>query len=315
MSSRSNVLVVRDAPFSQANQNAQGSAEFVFQDDTGTAVTAMNNGTLVSMNGANNPNCGPPRLSPDGVTSFASGVWANSVEPWATTAALIAPDGTAVAALLERGTDGLSLQSLPTPNSGPAPRSDFVSFYSQALGGAVVAGGHALGGGTLHDVWFAGAGSRFVEVTPTNVALGEVLAASFSPADGRVWILDAPTRNTAVGAVRLSRFDIETRTASILASWPRIRTTIAYGLTPDVDDGVLLSASGNQVSATVRIRATSTPAVTRVHLEPFGLLRPPAVDRHGYAFLARTSAGQLRVVRRASLGGLAVSFGALQGWF
>lgn len=114
LSSHSNVLVVRDAPFSQANQNARGSAEIVFQDDTGTVVTARNDGTLVSMNGGNNPNCGPPRLSPDGVTSFASGIWANSVEPWSTAAALIAVDGTAVASMLDRGTDELS-RSLHQP--------------------------------------------------------------------------------------------------------------------------------------------------------------------------------------------------------
>lgn len=315
----SNVLLVRNSPFSQIDRSARNSAEYVFQSDLGEAVTVSNAGDLVSLNASGNPDCGQAHLGSSGASSFAQGIWANSAEPWSEAASLVSPDGTTILGDLSRSGGMLDLRALSQDAAlqGPPPRQSFVSFVSETLGGVVVAGGISSTNATLHDVWFGSAGSRFVEITPVNLAFGDVLAATFSSSDQRIWLIDAPSRHQLVGTVRLSRLDTTTRIATVVASWPRVRSNISYALAPDLGDAVLLSASGANLSATIRITssAAAAPAVTRVHLEPYALLRAPAVDRHGYAFLVRSPSGDLRVVRRATLVGFPLSFNALANWF
>jgi hypothetical protein len=307
------------------------------QTSVGGLAALQDDGSGISLNTGTRADCGSSLGSRAAEEMLASGsaVWASAVEPSATIAPLpsafvalaLSQDGTAVldAAIVAEsrlflhselalpcGGDSpcppvLHLPSLaPQTNVAPPARANFISAFSRSARGVFVLGGTTRDGSTpLHDAWFFRVGGGWVDVSPENTALGNVLAATYSFADQRLYILDgigAPGQDS----VRILRIDPATRAAAVLLVARRFHPDGILGLTVDRDGTLLISSAGKNVSRTAQVvvdRDGDRAHVTIVHVERGALLRPPIVDPNGYSFVVRDRNGAVKVRRHESLGG------------
>lgn len=79
----------------------------------------------------------------------------------------------------------LALAQNPGVPALPAPRSGFATVYSRSLGRLFILGGRAASGALLHDIWTGRPTGGFVRL-PLDLALGEVLAATYDVVDRRL---------------------------------------------------------------------------------------------------------------------------------
>ncbi|MCC6527286.1 MAG: hypothetical protein IT373_31850 [Polyangiaceae bacterium] len=140
---------------------------------------------------------------------------------------------------------------------------DFVPIYTRALRGVFVVGGRDLASdANTGEIWFLPLAERGWKRIPTGAYLPEtVLAATFSFADGRLYVLD----ETAEGYARLASIDPVGAGATVLASYPRHPAWNRQFLVPDYDGALLLASSrapmhGERKYAIARLRTSAAIA-------------------------------------------------------
>lgn len=186
---------------------------------------------------------------------------------------------------------------------GPKDRANWVTVFSRTIGGVFVVGGtDAWTGAPLHDVSLFRWGVGW-----TTIADGffeEAKAATFSPADEKLWLLEYRNDSAAI-----HRVDPWTGQAEELGRWHLERSTWdQHFLSVDADGTVLLTSSsatlGRTKVARVRIDAYGSAYATQVEREGLPYVTDaPIVDRDEYGFVVRDGSGAMTsVYRRATLG-------------
>jgi len=164
---------------------------------------------------------------------------------------------------------------------GPTPRTGYAAAWSQTVGKLYVLGGtNPSTGAPRADAWTK---RQQVESGWSSVALDplhaprNVRAATFSPADGRMWVLDRPTTQT-----RLLRIDPEAGTIDIDVPVPVLDGYRDVWLSTIEDGRVILAATTS--SSHVIALLSSTPSSPRSPLLVVGarfadgeLVGPPSV--------------------------------------
>jgi hypothetical protein len=224
-----------------------------------------------------------------------------------------APDGTDVVAGVVRGsaggigtTEDFGGPAL-TRGGGPSARWGWKGVYARSIDAAFVVGGMLAGGGTTGGgttgggtgsgpAWAGEVWTRPV-VGPGNwrlLATGgyapqNVLAATYSPADGRLWILDR--FGDIAPFVRLVRLDLTVGVPVVVGTWPWTWSWDQHYLLQDRDGQVLLYSSSSSWAldehAVARLRSAGMSAderivVEKLAIEPGMMPIPPVVDMAGY---------------------------------
>lgn len=196
-----------------------------------------------------------------------------------------------------------ALTSLATPNDArPAPRTEFVTVYSRATGRVFVIGGNDRAtGGRLGDVWHRrvlGGPWEMVELAPGS--LGNVVSATFSWKDGRLWVVDVDPRDETGRRHRVVRIELETGAMSVVASTDRHDPDkkARYdrrGLMLDHDGNILLWASSTRAQRHRLARIATRGGgfeIARTKRLPRALQLEPFADLNGYRLFYEPSPKQ-----------------------
>jgi hypothetical protein len=203
-----------------------------------------------------------------------------------------------------------------TATPQPRPRRDFVATYAPTLNGVFLVGGTSMWNEHLTDVWFKPLDGPWQQVNVPDGTLGHVIDAAYSPADGRLWVLDeAESTARDVGrwschhqpTVRLLRIERERSSIAVVASATPKGHYQQRGLLTDRDGQILVYASST-ISNTHRVArlvpdSNTFDAFVTDNLA-YSLTTAPLVDYGGYAFIEpapRTSRHAFTMDRRASL--------------
>jgi hypothetical protein len=198
------------------------------------------------------------------------------------------------------------IDALFTSAASVSGRYGFVPVYSRSSARVFLLGGVDGAGTPIKDVWVRHLdGSQWQSVPPGGYDAGNILAATYSHADRRLWILDeivaAPTPTPAKAskakpqlARRIVRLDPDTGQADVLGSWPRLSLFDAWWLRTDRDGSMLLFAS----SSTTKQHAVVRLVVRKLSLESAGvrvgsgrLAQQPVVDMAGYWLIVEQAQG------------------------
>lgn len=180
----------------------------------------------------------------------------------------------------------------------PGAREQFQAVYSRSSRRLFLVGGrdattHLL----LGDIWVADIDSPHWRAVPLHGhSVGDVLAATYSPRDRRVWILDVIN-----GLARLTAVTPGSGETTVFGTWPRTATFDKHWLQLDRDGSVLFVASSGKVNKHVVIRidtSQSPPAVQQTYAAPRALAIAPLVDSQGYAFTREVATSKMPVTIR-----------------
>ncbi len=184
----------------------------------------------------------------------------------------------------------------------PPPRSGFVPVYSTAAGGLFVVGGQSSGGGASGDIWFLPLDGTWQKLTYPGYQPGQVLAATFSFGDHKLWVLDSTSSGVGFPTARLARLDAQGGDVEVIATWPQLGIFDRWFLSVDRDGSVLMSGSNLVANALVRYPVNAEPVLPSVLVAQAGaLLMAPVVDQYSYGFYVWNVLGQLQVLRRSLL--------------
>ncbi len=196
----------------------------------------------------------------------------------------------------------------PGPHGDPpAPRQGFQAVYSRSTQQLFVVGGedassHAL----LGDAWRADVRTlQWAQVPLAGYQVGKVLAATYSPRDRQLWILDEVAGAHGLRHARLARLKPGTGHFEILGTWLRIGLFDKLWLVVDRDGTVLLVASSNKIQkhVVVHIDNAAQPHVDNIYVGQHPLALPLLVDWEGYAFARQVNPRKMPVTLRGkSLG-------------
>ena len=89
---------------------------------------------------------------------------------------------------------------IATASPSPAPRSDFLAFYSSMAGGVFMLGGYDPSNTALHDMWYRAIADDWRPVPAFAYTLGTPLAATFAYGDRRLYVLDRISRDESTVA-------------------------------------------------------------------------------------------------------------------
>ncbi len=174
-----------------------------------------------------------------------------------------------------------------TTSNSPAARQDFRAVYSRSTRQLFVVGGaDPITGTLLGDIWLTNIDQvQWMRVPLNGYSVGKILAATYSPRDRQVWILDEITSGSRT-LVRLTRVNPVSGQVEMLGTWPRLRIFDSHWLVIDRDGTVLLAASSQKVNkhVVIRIDNATQPHVDNVYLGQHALALAPLVDGEGYAF-------------------------------
>lgn len=192
--------------------------------------------------------------------------------------------------------------STMSTSAGPEPRTDPITVYSRSSRRLFLLGGRSsTSGELLPDVWWADVDSGDWErVQLKEFSLGSVIAATYSPRDRRLWILDEPGQGKNARA-RLSRLQPGTGVVEVLGEWSRTGKFDQHWLILDRDGRVLLAASSEKVNKHVVLRLDAVGGALQVVNSFAGqhaLALRPLVDAEGYGFATRIAAHKMPVVVR-----------------
>ncbi len=225
-------------------------------------------------------------------------VWANAVE-----AGAVSGGGVALPAAVALAADGSDLVGGMTIDGGQldaangiAPRTGsphavgFVPVYTRARRGVFVVGGSdpetAVPTG---EIWFTPIDGEKWRRIPTAITPGRVLAATYSPNDGALWILDEGAAREA----RLWVHDVATGESSELGRWRRHAAWNRHWLVNDADGSVLLASSNSRQRRHAIARIEISGESTQSQRNVAGILRgrralalPPLADGAGYTRVA-----------------------------
>jgi hypothetical protein len=80
---------------------------------------------------------------------------------------------------------------------------------------------------------------------PLSRVFDQVLAATYSPADDRLYVLDETTTWRGSRIARLSRLDPDSSVFAVVQQWPRVNGTSRFALTAAPDGTLWIAASGS----------------------------------------------------------------------
>jgi hypothetical protein len=187
--------------------------------------------------------------------------------------------------------DDFSAVSWTALSAGPGARTDFVPVYSRASQRLFLVGG-VSGTTPTGEIWMRPIASGGSEAWQQVDLMGtyqpdQVLAATYSFYDHRLWILDD------IGeAVRLTRVHVETGYNQIMAEWERDSDWDRQWLRLDQDGRVLLFSSNSSSHVHYVARLAVAPFVSGAPLvvealtgREGALAYRPIVDMAGYTFI------------------------------
>gem|GEM_PF-2442254 len=193
---------------------------------------------------------------------------------------------------------------------GPTPREGFVGVYARSTGTLFVVGGQSL---ATHkatgNIWWQDIREGVWNLVPrSGYEPAKVLAATYSPKDRKLWVLDEVKQGPRSFG-RLVRVAPGTGQAEVLGMWPRRRIFDRQWLVLDRDGDVLVVASSRALKKHVVVKIDVTPAraeVRLVRVAPRALAMAPVVDMQGYSFPVEVKSNALpSVVRLQELAGQA----------
>lgn len=149
----------------------------------------------------------------------------------------------------------------------------------------MLGGNDSVSGMPLHDAWFRAIGNDWSYLP--DVTIDTLLAATYSFADGKLYVLD---HSTASGAdvARLQRYDMRAGRLELLGSWTRASYFTRHALLVDTDGTVLLVSSNASLSVVGRLAVDGTGFAYASQVDvnkPGNLAFDPVVDPGGYAFV------------------------------
>jgi hypothetical protein len=261
--------------------------------------------------------------------AFPGVVWTSAIEPAGVAANLddrvqamgITADGTSVydTVLLDSGTlksaYELGYPSASGAADAPVPRTGFLAVLSRQAGGVFVVGGlDAATGFELADIHLWRPFVGWSTIAP-SLAFAKAKTATFSPADGQLWILEQ--RKSTYSLLRLSPW---TGLTQNVGTFTRGTTWDQHFLAVDYDGQVLLVASSrtNQQSKFGRIRVDASGNAYAWQIDADSIpytTSGPIVDKDEYGVIVRDATGAVTsVFRRATLRGGTGTF-SLSGFF
>ncbi len=186
---------------------------------------------------------------------------------------------------------------------GPPARTNPTVVYSRVAGGLFLLGGTDAAGTGLTDLWFLPLGRTWSEVPLSGFNGRQVLAATYSFADKRLWVLGT-NGGTRAG---LYRIDPATGVATLGGSWLFTNTYVRYGLSLDRDGKVLLFSKANSGGAKLAklvVNASGQATASSISRDEPGLTMTPVADENGYSLLKDNN----QTERLSTLRGTAGSF-------
>lgn len=235
------------------------------------------------------------------------------VPPSGYQALIVAADGTDVVDAVgydsSRGVLGTTAdlgQGPPSRSAGPARRIGFAAVYSRVEDRAFIVGGADAGTGlNFGDIWVRDVTgpAGWAQVALRGYAPQAVLAATWSFADRRLWILDRTTDGSRL--VRLARVEPDLGHTQVVGQWSWTGTWDKQYLEVDSRGQILLSSSSaaNDQYAVAQFQvvpfAGNTPvSIDRFQILPSALALPPIADLSGVSFHHWDARNALYVVER-----------------
>lgn len=229
-------------------------------------------------------------------------VWANAVEPVAArlggaalpSAVALAPDGSSLVGGLAVEGGQLDAAEGLAPRTGSPRASGFVPVYTRSRRGVFVVGGRdPETGRSTGEIWFTPIRGTEWRRVRTRVEPASVLAATYSPADDSLYVLDETPR----GEARLWVQDAAGGPSALLGRWPRHATWDRHWLVNDAEGSVLLASSSSREErhAIARLTTAASPGRERrvagiLHARR-ELLLPPLADGAGYTVVTAGAPG------------------------
>lgn len=313
-------------------------SEFLAKSSIGVAAI-QNDGTVVAtqnLGQAGSINCGGSSIASNLTARFVGTLgWVNAVEPDVRigrhpeyVSFVVSSDGTQIVdtaiadgAIIRSASIGCAncghsgaATAVPLVQAtnllGPAPRSNFVAFYSRAANAVVVAGGQdAATRADNHDVWLYDLFTNsWQEVTEPSTALGTVIDATYSFRDQKFWLLDRTHNQRGDEEIRLVRFDRSGANFEVIERWSEIDGfQPRLFLSLDRDGAILLTVANRHEYTVARVvvrNASSGERRSRVHVVDGGhgdLAYRPVVSAASYSFLFQERNGSARIVRKEKL--------------
>jgi len=251
-------------------------------------------------------------------------VWTSAVEPWPAVSRSRAEDGFFALAFAADGTDvvdgimrqgafwgsrfDFTMPAVARPGS-PLPRKAFRAVFSRSEDRAFVVGGEDIAtSAALRDIWMRPIETQgeWHQIELGDFEVGKVLAATWSYADHRLWVLDETGTGPGRKA-RLYRVEPYLGVVQTVAQWPALPTFDAHWLVLDRGGQVLLVLSSTvlRVHGIVRFETTvdepAAPIRMSFEVRPKALGLEPFADAAGYAFVVKGPGGKLLLQRRTGL--------------
>jgi hypothetical protein len=156
-----------------------------------------------------------------------------------------------------KGNDCLPITIPDKPGDPPDPRHGATVVVSAIHHAAWVFGGvRNADGVTMHDAWSLSLDSSVWRPLslPPSIALGEVLAGTYSAQENVLYVLDEVTDRRHLAQARLLRLSLDGAVGSVVASWPRVSPMSTFALGADPSGVLWLVASGGREDAHVVAR-------------------------------------------------------------
>ncbi len=189
---------------------------------------------------------------------------------------------------------GMGGQVASAAQSTPSTRMqrfDYVGVYSRSTGRVFLLGGRDASGNAIQRIWMRHLSEDSWQALPRGShSLGKVLTATYSHADGLLWILDEQPGPHFLVQRRLLTYDPETGETTLLFERRGLPHWTDHELVTDRDGSVLLSLSGHKAPAyrLVRFRNVGGELTTERSTPSLGRLEAPVVvDDAGYWIIRR----------------------------
>jgi len=274
----------------------------------------LDNGGLLSVTDNGGP-CVGQGVSSELIDGIRANVWASLVEPERVRGSLnhsivalaLAPDGAAVtdAAVETEGVLSLATYGSLAPYfpsaPGPFPTVDFAPVFSAVAGGVFVVGGRDLQTqSNVQTIHFWPLGGEWSRIQISNYAVDNVLAATYSFRDRRLWVADWQWAN-GDREFRIVRIDPAHRTRQMVARGIYHDTTPL--LTIDTNGDVLAFVARANSYDALRFAIDDQQAVSIKRLAPEGVVlkRTPVASESGLVFVAAAPNNRLEILRRTTL--------------
>jgi hypothetical protein len=311
------IMLWRTLPDPATDEQIQ-ETRFLVSDPSGSQLGVLqNDGTSAQIPSDGLGAILSPKLTP--TLAATSTVWASAVEPSPNTgmvdsrveAVALSSDGTTMlaVALSDNGVlrigDEVGFPEFVTRTtaSHPPARTGPLAFFSSAAGGVFMLGGvDPTGAGFMHDMWFRQMHNDWRPVPAFGYAPDRILAATFSFADRRLYVLDH-TVDGSVDTAHLVRIDFRTGLVESLGSCPRGTTYTTQFLTLDIDGSVLLTSTSATASAIghLAVDCNGKAYLSQIDSTEGGLAVAPVVDPNGYSLVTTTATGGYITTRTKTL--------------